>query len=165
MQPAVFPPRNELRIVGADGVEVRREQNGLADFISRPQARDEIGAPGQHLLKFDFQSGPRGDARQKIRDALFTGSSASGLWPRRSRRSAGAKAGFTLGSAMSSASSFSVRVMRRKFNGRTLRCRESGRKAQRALSNIQITNTTCIQRPPLKLELHCQFNPVVHFGK
>ena len=44
VQPAVFPARNELRIVGIDGVEVRREQDGLADFVSRQQARDEIGA-------------------------------------------------------------------------------------------------------------------------
>jgi hypothetical protein len=33
VQPAIFPARNKLRIVGADGVEVRREQDGLADFI------------------------------------------------------------------------------------------------------------------------------------
>ena len=71
IKPSVFPLRNELRIIRADGVEVRREQDGLADFVSRPQARDEIGTPGQHFLKFDFQSGARGDRGQKIRDALF----------------------------------------------------------------------------------------------
>ena len=43
VQPPVFPARNELRFVGADGVQVRREQDGPADFVSRQQPGDEIG--------------------------------------------------------------------------------------------------------------------------
>jgi hypothetical protein len=38
------------------------------------------------------------------------------------------KAGFTLGSAMSSARSFSVRVMRQQLNDRTQSCRDLGGK-------------------------------------
>ena len=73
VQPAIFALRNEFRSVRADGVEVRREQNGLPDFILRPQPRDEIGTSGQNFLKFNFQSGARGDGGEKIRDALFAG--------------------------------------------------------------------------------------------
>lgn len=162
MQATVFSPRNELRIFGADGVKVRREQDCLADFVSRPQARDQIGAPGQHFLKFDF------DPARVATDARKSATRCSPAINRVCRAEVpicGTKPGLTLGSAMSSAKSFSVRVMRQKFNGREHSCRGPGRKAQRALSNIQITKTTCIQRPPLKLKLPCQFNPVGHFGK
>jgi DNA invertase Pin-like site-specific DNA recombinase len=68
---AVFALRNEFRSVRADGVEVRREQNGLADFVSRQQPRDEIGTSGQNFLKFNFQSGARGGGGEKIRDDYF----------------------------------------------------------------------------------------------
>lgn len=64
MQATAFPPGNELRIIGADGVKVRREQDRPADFASWPQARDQIGATGQHFLKFDFEPGPPGDRCQ-----------------------------------------------------------------------------------------------------
>ena len=73
MEPAIFPAGNELRLIGADGVEVRREQNGLADFVSRPQAREEIGTAGQDFLKFHLQPGARGGGGEKIRNALFPG--------------------------------------------------------------------------------------------
>ena len=71
VQAAVFALRDELRSVRADGVEVRREQDGVPDFVPRPQPRDEIGAAGQNFLKFDFQSGAGGDGGEKIRDTLF----------------------------------------------------------------------------------------------
>ena len=73
MQPPGFSARNELRFVGADGVEVRRKQDGLADLVSWQQARDDIGTTGQNLLKFHFQSGARRRGGQKIRNALFAG--------------------------------------------------------------------------------------------
>ena len=73
VQPAVFPARNKLRIVGADGVEVRREQDGLADFTRRQQPGDDIGTSGQNLLEFDIESGAGSDRCQKIRNTFFTG--------------------------------------------------------------------------------------------
>ena len=57
-EPAVFPAENKLRIVGADGVEVRREQDGPANLTRQQQARDDIGTSGQNLLEFDLESGP-----------------------------------------------------------------------------------------------------------
>ena len=72
-----------MRFIGADSVEMRREQDGLADFVSWPQTRDEIGAARQNLLKFDLESGMRGNGRQKIRCVLFSKFCQAGL----SRRS------------------------------------------------------------------------------
>jgi hypothetical protein len=52
---------------------MRREEDGPADFISRPQPGDDVGATGQNFLKFNLQSGAGGDGSQKIRHALFAG--------------------------------------------------------------------------------------------
>ena len=71
VQAAIFALRNKLRSVRADGVQMRREQDGLPDFVSRPQPREDIGTARQDFLKFDFQSGSCGGGRQKIRDAFF----------------------------------------------------------------------------------------------
>ena len=70
---SVLALRDEFRPVRADGVEVRREQDGLFDFIFRQQSRDEIGASGQNILEFHFQSRARGGGGEKIRDAFLTG--------------------------------------------------------------------------------------------
>jgi hypothetical protein len=48
-----------------------------------------------------------------------------------------AKAGFTLGSAMSSARSFSVRVMRQQLNDRSQGCRGLAETTKRALGNTR----------------------------
>ena len=76
MQSPVFPARNELRFIGVHGVQVRGEQDGLVDIISRRQPHDEIGTilavrKGQNVLKFDFQPGAGRDGCQKIRDILL----------------------------------------------------------------------------------------------
>ena len=85
MQPAVFPAGNKLRLLGADGVEMRRQQDGPAGPASRPQAHEEIGPAGQDFLKFHLQPGARGDRGEKIRDALFPGERMRlAGWPRRS---------------------------------------------------------------------------------
>jgi hypothetical protein len=106
-----------LRIVGADGVEVRREQDGLADFVSRQQARDDIGTSGQRPfgIRLRVRRARRPVARKS---ATFFRRQTDDSW-RACRAAArfGAKAGFTLGSAMSSARSFSVRVMVRRSRG------------------------------------------------
>ncbi len=73
VQSSVFALRNEARSVRADGVEMRREQDGLLDFIFWPQPRDEIGAIGKNFLKFNFQSCTRGDGGEKICDVFFIG--------------------------------------------------------------------------------------------
>jgi hypothetical protein len=72
VQPSVLSTWNELRFVGADRVQVRREQNGLADFIPREEPHDKIGTTGQNLLKFHFESGFGSNRCQEIRNALFT---------------------------------------------------------------------------------------------
>jgi hypothetical protein len=59
------------------------------------------------------------------------------------------KAGFTLGSAMSSARSFSVRVMRQQLNDRTQSCRGLAGKTKRALGNTRFYT----QRPPPNLTM------------
>ena len=73
MQPSVFALRNKLRPVRADGVQMRREQNGLFDFSAWQKARNDIGASGQNFLKFHFQPGAGGGGGQKIGGVFFTG--------------------------------------------------------------------------------------------
>ena len=101
VQPTIFALRNESRSVRADGVQMRREQNGLPDFSGGPEPGENVGtnqlisvgrassraeirfcrrlagslAPPREFdfLKFHFQSGARGGGGEKIRDALFAG--------------------------------------------------------------------------------------------
>jgi len=73
VQPAIFALRDKLRSSRADGVEMRREQDGLPDFIFWQQARDDVGAAGQNFLKFHFQPGARGGGGEKIGHVFFTG--------------------------------------------------------------------------------------------
>ena len=47
VQPAVFPLRDELRSVRADGVEVRREQDGLPDFSGGRSRAMRLARPGK----------------------------------------------------------------------------------------------------------------------
>ena len=65
--------RDKLRAVSHHGIEVRREQDGLADFIWRQQPGDEIETSGQNFLKFHRQSGARSGGGEKFRDAFFPG--------------------------------------------------------------------------------------------
>jgi len=71
VQPAVVALRNEPRSVCADGVQMRREQNGLLDFIFGAQPGEEIGAAWQNFLELHVQPGARGGGGEEIRDALF----------------------------------------------------------------------------------------------
>jgi hypothetical protein len=73
VQAAVFALRNKLSSIRADGVEMRREQNGLPDFIFRQQPRDDVAAAGQDFLEFHFQPGAGGGGGEKIGGVFFAG--------------------------------------------------------------------------------------------
>jgi hypothetical protein len=78
-QPIAFTARDELVFVhGRDGVQVRREQNGLGDPALWPEPGEEIDAARQHFLEFDFQAGARGGDGDKIGHTRFAGAGVPG---------------------------------------------------------------------------------------
>ena len=66
VESSVFAAGNEFGFIRAHRVHVRREENGLLDFIFWPQPGNEIAASGENVLKFNLQPGVRGGGSEKI---------------------------------------------------------------------------------------------------
>ena len=65
--------RGELGHVAINGIQMWRQQDTAAQCAPGREAGDHVGAPGQHSLELNVQTGPRRSHRQKFCHALFAG--------------------------------------------------------------------------------------------
>ncbi len=65
--------RDELVVGAVDGIEMRGEENALADFSGWAEGGDEIGTVGQDVFESDVETGVSGSGGEEVGDFFLAG--------------------------------------------------------------------------------------------